>query len=46
VCAGFKKTVVVKVIHHNLAQSIEFVDMLLDEARIATDVLCAVESIT
>jgi serine/threonine protein kinase len=32
---GFQKTVVVKVIHEQLAESSEFVDMLFDEAQIA-----------
>ncbi len=33
--AGFEKLVVVKLVHHNLASQKAFVDMLLDEARVA-----------
>ncbi len=33
--AGFEKLVVVKLVHENLASQKSFVDMLLDEARIA-----------
>ena len=33
--AGFEKLVVVKLVHENLASQKPFVDMLLDEARIA-----------
>src|ERR1043165_9414946 len=33
--AGFEKLVVVKLIHENLASQKPFVDMLLDEARVA-----------
>lgn len=33
--AGFEKLVVVKLVHENLASQKDFVDMLLDEARVA-----------
>ena len=33
--AGFEKLVVVKLVHQNLASQKDFVDMLLDEARVA-----------
>ena len=33
--AGFEKLVVVKLVHENLATQKAFVDMLLDEARVA-----------
>lgn len=33
--AGFEKLVVIKLIHENLASQKDFVDMLLDEARVA-----------
>src|SRR5689334_25177127 len=33
--AGFEKLVVVKLVHENLAAQKDFVDMLLDEARVA-----------